>query len=37
MFTKFFHNKLVYSRRMTRLTELISNILNVGGGVQEYP
>lgn len=36
MFTKLFHNKLVYSRRMTRLTELISNILN-GGGVQQYP
>ncbi|MDE5580639.1 MAG: methyltransferase domain-containing protein [Treponemataceae bacterium] len=31
MFTKFFHNKLVYSRRMTRLAELISNILNGGG------
>lgn len=32
MFTKLFHNKLVYQRRMTRLTDLISNVLNGGGG-----
>lgn len=36
MFTKAFHDKLVYSRRMMRLTELLSEVLqnNVGGGIK---
>lgn len=32
MFTKTFHDKLVYSRRMQRLTELLSPLLDVRGG-----
>ena len=32
MFTKAFHDKLVYSRRMMRLTELLSEMLQNNGG-----
>lgn len=32
MIAKIFHDKLVYPRRMARLTALISEMLRVGGG-----
>lgn len=31
MFTKLFHDKVIYSRRMERLTELITEMLRGGG------
>lgn len=30
MFTKLFHDKVIYSRRMERLTELITEMLRGG-------
>ncbi len=35
MITKLFHDKMIYSRRMERLTELISEMLR-GGGCEMY-
>lgn len=34
MITKLFHDKMIYSRRMERLTELISEMLR--GGCEMY-
>lgn len=34
MFTKLFHDKVIYARRMERLTELITEMLR-GGGMRQ--